>query len=373
MKTPKNMIRLVILGIMLFVIEPIHAQMNEASPKETLAVDVMKKKPEFNWFPIVFWTPETKFLGGMILNYSIPRKVHGLDAHPTEITLPFIYTQEKQVISALEADHYWNDETSRVRLSAEFVRFFEEYYGIGNASEKSAKEEYTPQNLSIQVTYFKKIYSRLYLGPKYEFSKYRIVTAEKNGRIAQLPNGGSSLVSGAGAEGYWDTRNNEIYPRSGSFHQFSVVSFSEWTGSDKTFTRTVLDFRRYFKVTRTHVLAVQAYGSFIEGHAPIHKLALFGGQNVMRGYYAGRYRDQHMAAVQAEYRMPLVWRFGLTAFGGWGDVAHRIADFNAKDLKYSTGVGIRFAIDKKNNRNIRFDIAFGKHSAQPAIGIGEAF
>lgn len=372
MKTPCSMFLTAMIAVMLVGSERIHAQMPENTRTESVAVEAARK-PEFNWFPIVFWTPETKFLGGMVLNYAIPRKVHGVDAHPTEFTLPFIYTQEDQVMSALEADHYWDDETSRLKISAEFVRFFEDYYGIGHNTKRSAKEEYTPQNLSIQVNYFKEVLSRVYIGPQYEFSKYRIVSARRSGLIGALPNKGASLVSGLGVAGYYDTRSSEVYPRSGSYHQVSVVSFGELTGSEKTFTRTVIDFRRYFKVTDRHVLAVQVYGSSVGGHAPIHKLALFGGQNLMRGYYGGRYRDNHMAAVQAEYRMPLVWRFGMTAFGGWGDVAHDIGDFKASDLKYSAGVGIRFAIDKKNNRNIRFDLAFGKHSAQPAIGIGEAF
>ena len=92
----------------------------------------------------------------------------------------------------------------------------------------------------------------------------------------------------------------------------------------------------------------------------------------MRGYYRGRYRDNNMYSVQAEYRIPVYWRFGLDIFAGFGDVGPNII-FDLKTTKPSYGVGLRFSVDKKEKINIRFDYARGKDSQAFYISFGEAF
>ena len=93
----------------------------------------------------------------------------------------------------------------------------------------------------------------------------------------------------------------------------------------------------------------------------------------MRGYYLGRYRDQHAAALQAEYRTYVWKRFGFVAFVGFGDVAKKLNRFALKDFKTSVGFGLRFAIDPKEKINFRFDIAFGHDSSAFYITATEAF
>lgn len=330
------------------------------------------KRSQLDWFPIVFWTPETRFLGGAILNYSIPKTVHGIEGHPTSIALPFVYTQEHQYMSALEMEHYWNDERDRIKITAEYIKFFEDFYGIGNTLPEKNKEKFTPRRFSFQANYYKNISGRLFAGLQYEYEDYSIAKAKPSGLIADMDLSGTTITSGLGLVAMLDTRNDEIYPRSGSFHHISVVPFHKVVGSEKNFLRTTVDVRQYFRVFKSHVLAYQAYAALTSGHTPMNEMALFGGQNLMRGYYGGRYRDRQMMAAQAEYRLPLFWRLGMTGFVGVGDVANRINDFKATDLKVAGGIGLRFALDKKKQHNIRLDLALGKN-AVPAIGIGEAF
>jgi outer membrane protein assembly factor BamA len=151
------------------------------------------------------------------------------------------------------------------------------------------------------------------------------------------------------------------------------MPFAGIFGSHYKFIRITLDVRQYFSLWETHVLAYQIYANVITGHPPFYKMSLFGGSNIMRGYYEGRYRDRDMLAFQAEYRLPVWWRFGIVGFAGYGDVAHRLSDFRIKDFKYSIGYGIRFGIDQQNRLNIRLDIGYGKKSAYPVIAFQEAF
>ena len=47
---------------------------------------------------------------------------------------------------------------------------------------------------------------------------------------------------------------------------------------------------------------------------------IYGANNELRGYEAGRYLDRFMVVTQLEYRLSLPKRFGLVGLGGWGDV-----------------------------------------------------
>lgn len=94
----------------------------------------------------------------------------------------------------------------------------------------------------------------------------------------------------------------------------------------------------------------------------------------MRGYYQGRYRDNNMAVIQAEYRIPLFWRFGAVAFGDIGNVAPAPGQLNFTDLKYSYGGGLRVAMNKAEKLNLRGDFGINaKGTGGFYLQLGEAF
>jgi len=138
----------------------------------------------------------------------------------------------------------------------------------------------------------------------------------------------------------------------------------------------VFDIRKFLKIYRAkQVLALQLYSQINFGNSvPIRSLALLGGANSMRGYYDGRYRDRNQLVFQAEYRLNVYKRFGVVIFGNTGDVGHTPADYSFKDLKYSYGAGIRFALTKTEKLNLRADYGIGSgvnHGFY--LQVGEAF
>ena len=61
-----------------------------------------------------------------------------------------------------------------------------------------------------------------------------------------------------------------------------------------------------------------------------------GGEQLMRGYYLGRYRDNNLVAGQVEYRFlpfPFSKRLGAAAFLGAGTVAPKVGDLRLSQLK----------------------------------------
>jgi outer membrane translocation and assembly module TamA len=107
---------------------------------------------------------------------------------------------------------------------------------------------------------------------------------------------------------------------------------------------------------------------------PLRSLASFGGNNSMRGYYDGRYRDKDQLVFQAEYRIPVYGKWGVVVFGSTGDVSSKFTDYTFGDLKYSYGAGIRFAISKKEKLNLRLDYGIGQGNNNGLyFQLGEAF
>lgn len=100
---------------------------------------------------------------------------------------------------------------------------------------------------------------------------------------------------------------------------------------------------------------------------------MLGGAELMRGYYEGRYRDKQFIGGQAEYRMPIWWRFGAAAFAGLGDVAPAIQEFRLSSFKPSYGLGLRFMVNPKEKVNIRLDYAWGQQTSGFYLEITEAF
>jgi len=90
----------------------------------------------------------------------------------------------------------------------------------------------------------------------------------------------------------------------------------------------------------------------------------------MRGYPAGRYRENAMFATQAEFSVSLPKRFGAAAFAG---VAPSLSEFSGDQLLPSVGLGVRWMVAPKNKINLRVDYAWGDGDQALYISIGEAF
>ena len=102
-------------------------------------------------------------------------------------------------------------------------------------------------------------------------------------------------------------------------------------------------------------------------------LSMMGGNQRLRGYYFGRYRDRHFVMSQMEYRAPIWWRFGLVGFAGIGNVGPSVRGFGYSPWKHSTGFGLRFLTNKQEDLNLRIDFAWGRDSFEFYLAFGEAF
>lgn len=331
--------------------------------------DSVNGRPSVGGIPLIFWTPETGLIGGGILSYS--REFPST----ASVTVPVIYTQKKSYFAGLFLDVAWNNGVDRLRAEGQCTNFEEDFYGVGNDMPNAARETYTPVKAELKLMFDRRVADHLYAGIVYSAGSYRVTHERSGGLLWSMGLGGtpSTEVSGIGGAATWDSRDNANSARRGAYARSSAVRYDAWVGSERNYTQVETDVRFFLPVGTHSALGLQVYSVNTLGDAPIQAIAQWGGPNVMRGYYPGRYRDRHLLAVQTEYRGPLFWRINGAVFAGVGDVAHRVGDFNAGDMKYSAGFGLRFVLDRKARTSVRLDVAFGRHSANPAISFNEAF
>jgi outer membrane translocation and assembly module TamA len=117
--------------------------------------------------------------------------------------------------------------------------------------------------------------------------------------------------------------------------------------------------------------------NLIGGQSPFYLMPTLGADDLMRGYYNGRYRDRDYTAGQVELRYRLSDRFGITGFAGTGTVYHNGIDLS--QLKPNYGGGLRYFFDVEKGLTLRLDYGVGEQRPGEArqsgfyTSLGEAF
>jgi outer membrane protein assembly factor BamA len=206
------------------------------------------------------------------------------------------------------------------------------------------------------------------------FAQKMIETAS-DGLLAagDIPGSRGGTLSGVGLFAKWDSRDNTFSSSRGSYCALSLNFFTPLLGSDFAFTQLTLDARKYVPVGRSSVLAVQGIFKSARGECPFQALPMFGGLNLLRGYYEGRYRDRSMLAVQAEYRRPLWGRFGFCAFAGLAQVQPEPGLLALSEFHSAAGVGLRYKFNRRENLNVRLDVGFAGPAPAFYLTFAEAF
>jgi len=314
-------------------------------------------------FPIVALSTETSWVFGIANAYIF--KTSKKDPNLRTSTMPsgFLYTLKDQILIALGANIFLPKEKYIIRFENSFSKFPDKFWGLGNETSENAEEAYTFTQFYINPAISRKIKRNLFLGAGIEYQSVFNIKYEPGGNFEQ-----DEVVGIYGRENYnvfglsalltYDSRNHAYTPNKGSLFRIKFSNFNQSVASDYDFRLFDIDYRKFFEVKPGYMLAFQYYGMFTFGQVPYRNLAILGGNAMMRGYYAGRYRDKMFMGLQGEFRFPVYWRFGAVAFASAGQVAGE-QPFNFGKLHYAAGAGLRFSVLPRENLNLRFDVAYG--------------
>ncbi len=286
-----------------------------------------------------------------------------------------LYTTRGQFVVALNGSIYFPGEKFILNQQLSYSSFPDNFWGLGKSAPDSNKESYKFKQYYVYLHPQRRIGSNLFLGVVFEHQRVFDVQYDKGGLFdkERILGRNGYHITGLGLSFTYDTRNNAFSPSKGTMMQFWFDHFMSWLGSDYQYTSYTLDIRRFIRIYKDQVLALQAYGLFTARDVPLRSLAALGGSNSMRGYYAGRFRDKNQGVLQAEYRVPIYGRLGAVGFAGFGNVGPELKDVDFKDLKYSYGGGVRIALNKTEKLNLRLDYGLGQHSQGFYLQLGEAF
>lgn len=335
------------------------------------------KRVHYLALPVIFRTPETGWAFGATGSINFKTSfIKDTLTRTSSITATGIWTERGQNLQGLDATIYFPKEKYIAYLQTSHTYFPENFWGIGTKTKDEWSERYAYEQFFVQPHIKKKIFKRLFIGLMYEFqSVYNL--KYNTGGIFDTTNfrGKTPYVnSGAGISLSYDTRNRAFYPTKGFFVQSIFTSYNRYIGSENDFSKWIVDMRLYQHLFKNHILALQFYNYSSFGETPMRNMAAIGGQDNLRGFYRGRFRDENAATLIAEFRAPVFWKIGICIFGGAGNVYSTKYPFVKNELLYSFGGGIRLNILEREKLNLRFDYGYyNKYNSGFYVTIGESF
>ena len=348
----------------------------QLTPSQTLSDSIKKEKRyKILGLPLFFYVPETKFGGGGAGLVTFHFKNDSLNTRPSSVQFGLAYTQLKQALVYLPFNLWIKNEKYNVFGELGFYRYNFFFWGIGNKQEFNNQELYDVVFPRIRFNGLKRIYKNTYTGFRYNYDDFRVTRVDSGGILDKgtVIGAKGNVVSSLGWVLKHDSRDNLFNSTKGYIAELSFQVDNKAWGSSFNNTRLIFDGATYFTSKHKHTFAINTYAVLGTGDIPFNQMAMLGGTRKMRGFYEGRYRDNNLLMLQAEYRVPLFWRLGAVAFATAGDVANKFSDFSINEFKLAYGGGLRVMIDKKQRINVRLDFGWADPKPNFYLTVTEAF
>lgn len=337
--------------------------------------DNKKNKNGFYPVPVLFYLPNTGYaFGAAFLYYNNPNPENS-NRFPDIVGGFATYSTKKQIQVGIKVNKYFGENDYRFDLDAAFYRTPSEFWGIGPDPTQKVKEDVTYDQYRVKLDFLFSPLKDFYIGPFYWYEKFDLSSYEPNGIIVTggLLGALGVTTSGLGLEFVVEGRDSLFFPTKGYYTELKILSYNKSFGSEVDFYRLDIDSRYFVSIYSNHVLAFNTVLQSTIGDVPIQMLPKLGNQQIMRGYPTGKYLDKNLWAIQSEYRAPLFWRIGTSAYLGVGQVFPNFEMLSVKDLKIAGGLGVRYMLDEEQHLNVRLDVARSEEGTLVYFTIQEAF
>ncbi|WP_158861523.1 BamA/TamA family outer membrane protein [Lunatibacter salilacus] len=328
----------------------------------------------FKVLPLAYYTPETRIAFEAFAFYSY----YSRDSRrKSNIRLFATYTQNRQYLLTIPWQIYTSKDNYFLNGSLDYRKFPEYYYGLGNETQEANRTLYEFSAFTLNSKNYVKLENDTYLG--IAFQGQMLVPDFPDGEIIFsdiTPENGEKGYSylGLGPSFMWDRRDHILSPSSGSFLEFTpIFGFGQASEHPIYFGLASIDIRDYWKLGENATWANQFVAQFSAGSVPYRVLPTLGGPLLHRGYYQGRFRDNHFMVLQSEFRQHVIGRVGFVLFGSIGRVYPNIRTELFEELHVAAGGGLRFRVSKKDRTNVRFDYSITPDSSGFYIYFAESF
>ncbi|MES2417241.1 MAG: BamA/TamA family outer membrane protein [Bacteroidota bacterium] len=341
------------------------------------------RKASFMPIPVLGYAQETGFEFGLGSLYSFYIDRKDTLNRSSNFSGTASYSTKKTYHIALKGDAWTKGNLYHFLTEIRFKKTPFNFYGIGNHTLQNNSDRLVLQQVKIALDAEKKTLPFTYTGISIGYENYKLTDQVPGGIYTQASHlndrtGGSVLYIGVSQS--YDTRNSNNYPTQGFFGRITYQYAPSLFGNgDFTGSQLKVNVSNFWPLAPKVVLGVQAFYHTLKGEAiPFYLLPQLGNDQLMRGYYTGRYRGENLLAAQTEIRYRFSNRFGIVAFAGGGKV-YANGYFSLKNLKPNYGIGGRYFFDPAKGLSVRLDYGVGEKRAQEKrqsgvyISLAEAF
>ena len=334
--------------------------------------------------PVIGYAQELGFEFGLAGMYAFYTDKEDLEVRPSNIYLSGIYTTKGSYQLVSKWDVWRPENKYHYQGEARFINFPFNFYGTGNKTLLANEDLLTLRRLRFTADAEKAMNSNVYLGLGIQYDQQSFTDNTPGGIYGSQPgivdrDGGKVLLFGFSQ--IIDSRSSNTYPDRGFYLRSSYQYAPDFFGGDN-FTGSMfrIDLRNFQKLNSKTILGLNLIYNKVDGRngTPFYLLSQLGGDQMMRGYYLGRYRDANLMAAQAEMRIRPIPRLGFAFFAGAGNVYPMAGDV-FRNIKPNYGGGLRYFFDLDKNLSLRIDYGMGEKPAGEKrisgfyISLGEAF
>jgi hypothetical protein len=361
----------ILILLLAVTVSPVMAQpkfLNKVLPRfvrKMLFEKDSTRSASFFLLPVVSSAPET----GLELGASTLYSFYTDTSRVTRVSNVFAYgtfTTEGQQRASLSTSYWMPQNRYHYTAAVSYINFPFNFYGIGDATRKVNEQRISEKRFKVTLNGEKRLGNYVYIGYMlggYDY-RYRIENTGKPFEANLTPqdrNGGAGFYAGPSVT--FDNRNNNTYTTKG-MHLTGYLNVMHGIFSDNSYKGSFLnlEYAQFFSLHKRLVLGFNLQEqSLLGSESPFYLLPELGNDEMMRGYYNGRYRDKNMLAGQTELRYRISDRIGVVGFLGTGGVFKDSFSFN--QLKPNYGGGLRYFFDTEKGLTMRVDYGFGQKPA----------
>ena len=340
------------------------------------------RRSSFIIVPVFSSAPETGLELGATGLYSFYTDSDRLNTRISNIFAYASQTTKGQTNFTLTSN-YWSPQNKyHLTGSISYINFPYSFFGVGNNTRQANEDHLDQKRFKLNIEGEKRLGEHFYAGIVAGGYYYHFHSDNSNGTFqtdprVQFRQGGPSIYLGPSA--IFDNRNNNSYTTRGMIittYYNQIQSMFSNNGFQGGFFN--IEYSQFIPITDQLVLGADIQEqNLVGGSSPFYLLPSLGNDEMMRGYYNGRFRDRNLIAAQAELRYRLAQRFAVVGFAATGEVARNGYSFDA--LKPDYGGGLRYFFDVAKGLTIRADYGAGQKLANEKrqsgfyIALGEAF
>ncbi|GGI22503.1 BamA/TamA family outer membrane protein [Pedobacter mendelii] len=341
------------------------------------------RKASFLPIPAFGYSQETGFEFGVGAIYSFYTNRKDTLTRSSNFSANATYSTKKTYNVALKGDAWSKGNIYHAIGEIRFKKMPFNFYGLGNNTSKIDEDKLVQQQIKVAFDLEKTFIRNAYTGISLGFENYDFIDQVVGGIFSSDPSilgktGGKVIFTGVSQS--YDTRNSNNYPSKGFFGRISYQYAPDFFGGNNfNGSQIKLNLRNFWKLSNKFILGTQGlYHTVQSDNTPFYLLPQLGNDEMMRGYYTGRYRDKNLLALQAELRYRYNNRFGTVLFAGTGTVWGK-SDFALDAFKPNLGGGLRYFFDPAKGLSIRLDYGIGekkeneKRQSGFYISLAEAF